>query len=189
MADSPLFPKIIWYARRGTARLGAPGLVGLALLFFGLAFYLSAIRPVQTQLNDLQRDVAAFKSAKQTTAANQVEELKSGPAEQLSAFYKYFPKSSSAPDSLAKLYEVAQAQGLMLDQGEYRLVHDRNGRLLRYEVTLPVKGTYPQMRKFMSQLLADIPYLSLDSVTFQRQKVGDATLESQIRFTLYLGEI
>jgi hypothetical protein len=36
--------------------------------------------------------------------------------------------------------------------------------------------------------LTEIPYLSLDSVSFQRQKAGDTMLESQIKFTLFLAE-
>ena len=181
--DKSVIPKIIWQVRQGSTRLGLPGIVGLGIFAFGLAFYVSAIYPAQGRLEALRRDAESLGQLARAAAGEQ----KSGPVEQLSAFYEFFPKSASSPDWLAKLYEAAAAQNLNLEQGEYRMVRDRTGRLLRYEINLPVKGGYLQIRKFLSQLLADIPNASLDSVTFQRQKISDAAIESQIKLTLYLG--
>ena len=62
------------------------------------------------------------------------------------------------------------------------------GKLWRYEIVLPVHGTYPQVRVFLAQVLTKIPHLALQSVSFERQKVGDAMIEANIRLTLYLGE-
>jgi L-lactate dehydrogenase complex protein LldG len=45
----------------------------------------------------------------------------------------------------------------------------------------PVTGSYPQIRKFIASLLVDLPAISLDGVSFQRQKIGDPQVESQIK--------
>ena len=181
-----ILAKINWYLRRSLNHLGWPGIMGLGLLAFSLMFYLSAIRPLKSQLEDMRQQVQALGKYVQSTKP--VDEVSANPAEKLSGFYKFFPKTSSTPDWLAKIYGAAGQQNLVLQQGEYRLVHDSNGRLVRYQIFFPVKGDYVQIRKFLTRIMSEIPYLSLDSISFQRQKIGDAFVESQIKLTLFLGE-
>jgi hypothetical protein len=62
------------------------------------------------------------------------------------------------------------------------------GRVMRYQVTLPVRGTYPQIRKFVDGALAQVPALSLDGIQFERRNIGDATVDAKIKFVVYLGK-
>lgn len=185
--DKPVLPWLAWRARELRRAVGLPGVVGAAILAASLLFYGVAVLPVASESAALAREVAALDAARQPGVEG-VREKPSDPVRQLAEFYSFFPKSSQAPDDLAKLHGLAAVHNVQLDQGTYRLVHDRVGKLLMYEIALPVKGDYSQLRKFMSQALTEIPYLSLDGVSFQRQKAGDATLESQIKFTLFLVE-
>lgn len=176
---------VIWRLRRGSRALGVPGVLGLAVLAFGLAFYLSTVQPTKTRLTDLKRETERLRGG--TQAAAPIERILA-PDEQLSAFYAFFPGAESAPDWLGKLFDAAGAQGVSIERGEYRLVRDGAGRLLRYEVVLPVKSGYLQVRKFLAQALADIPNAALEGVTFQRRKVAETSAETQIRLTIFLGE-
>jgi hypothetical protein len=185
--DKSLLPKLAWHARELRRAVGLPGAVGAAMLAAALLFYAAAVLPVAAESAALGREIAALEAARPSTTDG-AREKPSDPVRQLAEFYRFFPKSSRAPDDLAKLHELAAVHQVQLDQGTYRLVRDRVGKLLMYEIALPVKGDYPQLRKFMSQALTEIPYLSLDSVSFQRQKAGDTMLESQIKFTLFLVE-
>ena len=186
--DQSLLPRLAWLARDVRRAIGLPGAVGAAILAAALLFYAVAVLPVAAEASALEREIAALEAAGDTAAAQGTREKPSDPVLQLAEFYRFFPKSSQAPDDLAKLHGLAAMHQVQLDQGTYRLVRDRAGKLLMYEIALPVKGDYPQLRKFMSQALTEIPHLSLDSVSFQRQKAGDTTLESQIKFTLFLVE-
>jgi len=185
--DTSILPKLAWHARELRRVVGLPGAVGAGLLAAALLFYAIAVLPVAAESDALGREIAALEAARAPVAEG-VREKPSDPVRQLAEFYRFFPKSSQAPDDLAKLHALAAVHQVQLDQGTYRLVRDRVGKLLMYEIALPVKGDYPQLRKFMSQALTEIPYLSLDSVSFQRQKAGDTMLESQIKFTLFLVE-
>jgi hypothetical protein len=183
--DKSLLPRLAWRARELRRAVGLPGVFGAAILAASLLFYGVAVLPVASESAALERELAALDAARRPGGEG-VREKPSDPVRQLAEFYRFFPKSSQAPDDLAKLHSLAAVHNVQLDQGTYRLVRDRLGKLLMYEIALPVKGDYSQLRKFMSQALTEIPYLSLDSVTFQRQKAGDTTLESQIKFTLFL---
>jgi hypothetical protein len=57
---------------------------------------------------------------------------------------------------------------------------------MRYQMKLPVRGTYRQLRQFIEQALAQLPSLALDGVEFRREAVGAAGLESGVEFSLYV---
>lgn len=87
---------------------------------------------------------------------------------------------------MSKLYNAATQQNLTLEQGEYRLLPERDSKLMRYDVTLPVKGGYLHIRKFLAQSLIEMPALALESVSFSRQKADESMVNAQLQFTLYL---
>ena len=168
---------------RGVQSLGWPGVVGLGLLAFVGGFYFSTLRPEQMRLEDLRQEVA--KTGERGTRSD--HDLKT-PIDKLTAFYGFFPPSNHLPDLLEKIYGVAEKQGLTLEQGEYRAVRDNLGRLTHYQIILPVKGSYPQVRKFVAAALANVPTVSLDSIQFERQKVGDTVVDAKVKLVLYLGQ-
>jgi hypothetical protein len=171
---------LVWFSRRSLERLGLFGVVGLGILAFCGMYLFSTILPERNESRVLQREFDELKAFK---GSNRKEQL---PAYQLQSFYETFPSVNTAADVFARLHREAKADGVDLDQGDYRLVRNEGSRLVRYGVTLPIKGDYMRMRKFLSKALADIPNISLDSVEFQRQKISDTTLEAQVKMTLFL---
>ncbi len=106
-------------------------------------------------------------------------------AAELWRFHNLFPGVGELADQLEAVYALARAARLELHQGEYRLEAPGPG-LAAYRITLPLRGTYPQVREFVSGVLEKMPVVSVDAVRFERKKVGDAQLEAQVRLTLYL---
>jgi len=177
-----LLKTIVWRLRRINSQIGFPGLAGLGLLTFCTIFFFITLVPASKEVLSLQNETDSVRPH-----ARHAAELNSQqPAGQLDAFYKTFPAMKGAPDALERLYQAATAQGVTLEQGEYNYVRNESDKLVRYEMTLPVKGDYLHIRKFLSQLLITVPLLSLDSVDFQRQKISDTIIEAQIKMTLYL---
>jgi Tfp pilus assembly protein PilO len=109
----------------------------------------------------------------------------SGRAEELRRFYNLFPPSAELATELETLHRLARRAGLELAQGEYRLERRASG-LWAYRVTLPVSGTYPQLREFIGALLKDMPIASLDALRFERKKPAETQLEAQLRVTLHV---
>ena len=88
---------------------------------------------------------------------------------------------------MARFYQAAEKKQIFLYQGEYQMVRYKYINLAAYEIALPVKASYPQLRSFINQALSDIPNLALESIDFKRQRADEPTLEAQLKFTLYLG--
>jgi hypothetical protein len=164
--------------RRILEALGAPGVIGVGVLVFCLPFYLASVAPAEREV--AKRSAAA---AKTTRLAGQPVSAPDGAAD-LERFYRRFPTLDALQSELEAIYAHARASKLQLAQGEYRL--EKGVGLAAYRVTLPVRGSYAQVRQFVGHVLRDMPTASLDAVRFDRRKAGDAQLEAQVRLTIYL---
>jgi Tfp pilus assembly protein PilO len=167
-------------------RIGRAGVIGIALAVFAAAFYFSAVAPVQAERAALRGEAERLQQRLQTGGLAGGG-AKGTPAEQLATFYAFFPPPQSSPEWLGKIHAAAQAKGLVLRSGEYRLERSADQRLARYQITLPVAGSYAQIRGFVGQVLADVPAAALEEITLRRESVSSPTLEARLRLTLYLG--
>jgi Tfp pilus assembly protein PilO len=172
------------WINEAVARLGWPGIIGTALLVGAAGFYLTSLAPEQARLANLKDELAQLRER----ALHPRDETYRSPAEMLSAFYQYFPPSTRLPAVLAGIFDAAKQQSLALEQGEYRVATTRVGKLIQYQITLPVRGSYPQIRKFVDAALGGEPGLSLESVHFERQKIEEPMIEAKIKLIMYLGE-
>lgn len=181
----PLSSRLRWASRRWLGLLGWPGILAIGVLAICPALYFSAIRPAQDRLEVAHHSVITLHrqlelASKETGGKAQT------PAEQLAEFYRIFPQERSSPQWLEKLVSVAETRGISLSEGEYKATHDKIGRLVRYQMTLPLKGEYPQIRRFLADLPAELPVVALENVQFERRKVADPNVEARIRLVLFL---
>jgi hypothetical protein len=103
-------------------------------------------------------------------------------------FYAVLGDRAEAEQYLKTMFDVAAQTGISLDQGEYQWGVDKDSRTYRYQVLLPVKGSYSLIRRFSESTLRALPFASLDELTFKRDSAGEDTLGANLRFTFYLGD-
>lgn len=101
-------------------------------------------------------------------------------------FYRAMPPKAEGKTAMTRFYQAAEKQQITLYQGEYRLLPQKYTKVSAYEIALPVRASYVQLRRFINQALTDIPSLALVDVDFKRQKIDDPMLDAQLKFTLYL---
>ena len=164
-----------WFYRRALRRVGWEGVAGVALLMVCGIFALTGLLPSTARIAQLQDGGSASRPIGATD-----------PAVQLDRFYRIFDREERLTDWLAKLYQIGAATGVTLQQADYRMRDSQALRLIQYQIALPVTASYPQLKQFLGRALTEIPGLSLDAVTLQRQAIGDATVDAQLQFTLYL---
>ena len=160
--------------------LGVAGIVGVGILLACGAFWISALKPAKEEL-------AAQRAAlERMRARSPLQPISGGGrADDLRRFYNLFPPAGALTPELERLHRLARGARLELAQGEYRLER-RPAGLWAYRVTLPVRGSYSEVRSFISAVLKDMPGASIDALRFDRKKADDAQLEAQLRFTLYV---
>lgn len=169
-----------WRLQLLLRRLGAPGILAIGVLIACAGFWGSALAPAQ---HELAAQRLALERLHARTPYQPV--ASSGRAEELRRFYDLFPAAASLTDELERVHTLARRSGLELAQGEYRLERPAYG-LWAYRVTLPVRGSYAQVRGFMAALLRDMPTASLEGLRFERRKAAETELDAQLRITLHV---
>lgn len=178
--------RVPWMLSRLARQIGPAGLAGILLLSSGLALYLGLSLPAGARLEKITQDLGEARANRGKMRIVRVDE--SSPEYRLRKFYAFFPHREDAPQLLEKIYAAARGQSIRLDQGEYKYIPDKSGRLAMYQVSLPVHGSYVGLRKFIVKVLNDAPDAALDAVSFRRESVGSTDLDAKIRFTLFLDD-
>jgi hypothetical protein len=178
-------PEYLRPRRRWLQLVGWPGIVGASLLTICPAFYLFAIDPARVRMEEA-RDRALSMRERVRIAAGGLGRRDLPPAEQLARFYRTFPKEKDMLPSLKKVFELADAQGIRLDDGEYELVREDVGKLARFRMTLPVRSRYAQLRAYLGNLRAHIPIVALEQLQFERHRVSDPAVNARLRLALYV---
>jgi Tfp pilus assembly protein PilO len=174
-----------WYLRQGAHRLGVVGMIGLGILAFCAMLQFATIQPMQRQQADLQ----VLATLKPPVAAEaKPEDALTHLRKQLASFYKFFPERGDMAGQVENLFDTAKKYNLVLENGSYEVTRGDAHKLARCEVQLPVKGSYVQTREFIANVLQSMPNVALSAVSIQRQKIGDSTIDAQIKLTLYYQE-
>ena len=175
--------RIRWRLQRAVHAMGWAAIGGVALAIFAAGFIASNLMPLQADVTALRDRVQRL----EMRAGNQARNVEAGrPDARIIAFYEQLPAAEQAPEVLRRLHSHARDAGLVLERGEYRPLPDPSGKLMRYQVVLPVKGSYPQVKRFLAQAMHDTPGLALDAISMQRDQGGSPVLEVQLRFTVFM---
>ena len=165
--------RLIQQINRQLALLGMPGVAGIGLLLFCLAFYFSGIRPLETNIALHQQMIAEQLPAR------------SEPKADWRKLRATLPDISEADRQIEKIHALAARNQVRLKEGEYRDETLKGAQLVARHLNFSVKGDYFQVRQFLSAMLTQIPTLSLDAVQFQKPSSGGA-LETRISLSLYV---
>ena len=172
-----------FFARYGIG-VDVLGVTGIGLALVAGALFASAVLPAQAKIDRLRAQLAHVSSV--ATESPSVGDATARGLSQLAMFTRNFPTVSEAPAWILRLHQIAAHNGLALDSGEYRLTNARDGGLARYQITLPLRGGYAQVRSFLEQVLTQIPAAALEEVTIRRDSVGAHATETRVRLTLFL---
>lgn len=173
-------------------RLGTPGKIGFGLFVFSAAFFLAAVLPRRAESSALMMKAEAMQA-----------QLKSEPAqargavggrkvvhgnEGLQLFYEFFPGFDSTPFWINEMVQSAAEHAVEINGTEYRLVREKDVKLARYEMLVPVRGKYSQVRGFIADALRAVPPMALVDIAIKREEVESELLDANLKFNLYLSE-
>lgn len=171
--------------REHVQRAGWPGLGGAALVVLVLAYGVFGLLPDWQSLDSLRQN-SQKASEFLEKVANGTAVLPVVPQQQLDEFHRALPTQLDATSAIDRIYAMASKERINLARGEYALGIDPKTQLARYQILLPVRGSYPQLRRFLHALLTELPAVVVEDVDFQRKRIADTELTGRIRMTLYL---
>src|SRR3954469_462769 len=151
-------------------RLGLPERLSLLALVGALAFSFLVVKPLEERSRLLLSRIHP-----EASGANDAK---------VAEVYRFLKKDESATDWLAKLYSIGHATGVDLQSAKYS--SDAAGRIERYQIVLPVSGSYTQLRDFLKRATAEIPVLSVDQMSLKRDNRADGAVQAELRLTLHM---
>lgn len=175
--------RLAWLLRRRGAAIAS--WLGAVLVAAALAFHWLAVAPLERRVDALERSRGAERDGRIGRMEDELSRPGT-PRGQLAAFYAYFARGERLTDLLARLHAMAAASGIEMTRAEYRMLSQPDRKLDRYQIIVPVRGSYPVLRGFIAGVLRELPTASMDQIQFQRKAVGDDTVEAQITFVLHL---
>lgn len=154
-------------------RIGMAGVAAIGLLAAALFFSNFMVKPLE-QRNALLTEST---SRKGNAAAPS--------GEKVAAVYEYLRKDEDTTDWLAKLHGIGMATGIQTRAASYS-TKPAEGRIVRYEIVLPVAGSYAQIRDFLKRAQAEIPVMSIDQVTLKKDEKKGGAIHAEMRLTLHM---
>lgn len=171
-------------------RLGVAGKIGAGLMVVAGIYFFSVVLPQESALQKLKERAETLQMralSKQAPGDAETGKKMSGD-QALQVFYEFFPRIDSSPFWVRELVQLAKKQGVELSSSEYRLVYENDARLARYEMILPVKGRYAQIRAFIADALEAVPAMAISAVAIKRENVTSEKLEARLEINLYLNK-
>jgi hypothetical protein len=141
----------------------------------------AAIEEAERQLASLERKTRRAMIEHQSE--HQDEHL--SPEDIRARLLERFPSENQLNTELGRLIEMATQQGLQVPSGDYRLMPGKDGLFDRYVLSLPVKGNYRAIRRYVMAVRNEFPDLAVDDITLRRDNIGSPEVEAQLRFVLF----
>lgn len=170
------------FVRVWQQHLGRPAWLALGLLLV-LVLVQWQLRPLllhdQAQIRQRQQALATVPAGLRAIDTATLRE--SPPLQEL-------PTPRQRGRDLESIVSAAQRCGLGLDRADYAMSAATGGSVIRVEATLPLSGTYGQLRQFVAAVLNELPHSALESLQIERPNTQSPQLQATARLVLFYRE-
>lgn len=165
------------------ASIGWAGGFGLALLAAAAVLGLTLLLPAWEEGDALRGELQGLerKRGQGASPAQRTTRLR----QQFDAFLGSLPQQDQINAQLAQLHELAARNNLALRNGEYRTPAGKGGLIGRLQISVRTDGSYTDLRRFLQDLAAALPALSVSRLSMSRQKPAETALETTLEFALF----
>jgi len=171
---------LLWSCRYHLQEVGREGWLGLALWCGAMLIVAIILLPDMREIGRLEQEIVELRSQPALESVH-------SPVSPLLAFYQNLPHESHAGQEIARIFDIAEANDIHLQRAEYTWLREREIGMSRYQVELPLRGSYVDIRLFMIDLLNQMPALAVNDLTFRREDAGNTEVEARLHLTIYLG--
>lgn len=169
------------WARFAIYRHGWVAVLGVVLIAAALGMEFIGIEQARTRLAELRSEALAQRQ-------RQVQQPRTDEtaSKRLAVFYDSLPAPEGMHEAVDTIHRAAKASGVKLATGEYRLVREGSAGLLRYQISLPARASYPKLRTWLAVVMNALPAAALNDISFKREDIASESVEANVRLTLFL---
>lgn len=172
----------LWLHRHGPWWLVLAGVLGVLLGFAVI---------VMPRLDaELAAKVATLNALQERVANSQEPSTAAALPAAGSAFHYQVFRETLADDeqvlpSIKAILDAAAGHRLISTRAEYVRAVDANVQAETLQMTVPVKGRYSDVRRWVEEVLRTQAYVAVNELAFKREEVGLNQVEAKVRLTIW----
>ena len=163
----------------GLRKVGAPGLAALGILAGSAWAEWVSAPAILGDTVALREQALAERDRK--AAVRPVDSVQDA----MAAIRLRLPDDRQSNATLAALLQDAKTRGLAVGAVQFRTEPSGLPGVIRHRLQLPIKGTYDEVRAWISTTLRDRPGVSLDSLEIARKDAVSGDLQVQATLSLW----
>jgi DNA-binding XRE family transcriptional regulator len=172
---------IRYYAIAVRQYLGIGGLIGIGVLLMSAVYFGITIQAAKTELKLQQAKLVGLQSE-----LDQYPPVKARSyVEQIQAFRAGFPLASTTEATIGQLIEAGQKAGVAFENGKYEPQSKCAVDLVCYQVSMPIKASYLQIKRLLAEVTNTLPNAHLVSISLRRNSPEEPLLEASLSIVLY----
>lgn len=152
---------------------GMERVAGVLLLLLAVAIYTHTYFTIEKPYAEAAKQVLQMQAGKEAGAVPTATNPNAPP----------LPAASTALASLGQLQQLAADSGLLFDSGQFR--QEKTETLMRYRISLPVIGSYVDLRAFLAKSVAHFPNLALEGLSISREEPGMEEVDATVQMSFY----
>jgi hypothetical protein len=169
--------RIAWGWHR---HLGWPFAAGLLAAAAAAVLYLQLTPRLERERATLaQRQAARVAAASLSRSSKPIDAQDSA-----QAFVDSLPSSRLRSRDVAVILDAAKASNLVIERADYAVQQDPGVPITRLRASIPVKGSYGDIRALTTQVLNKLPHAALESMQLERPNAAATQLDAQLQFSL-----
>lgn len=173
--------KLQWRLYRIFERLGWQGNTAMTLIIVAAIGYIMLLRPLAIELAGFNQ--ASITKPKQAPSASESNDAN------FSRFLTALPPLASRANAVKSLMDIAATESLVLDEVTYKTESKLNDSINHYHVQFSLIASYPEIQNFLSTLLNQLPYVSVESLTFRRDNAQDELVEARMHLVFHFNQL
>ncbi len=168
--------RLNWLLTKTVEKVGLSGWLLFAMIIVVTVYALCVLIPTQQRLAELelQPKPKPVKQTFVTATPHQIPVLEN------------MPETNALTASLQQFFNIVDPHGLVINEVSYNEQQRKGDPVVRYHINFAVEQDYPTIKSFVLSALEALPYLALDTVSFERESVKQGSVVANLRFTLYM---
>jgi Tfp pilus assembly protein PilO len=160
-------------------------LTGLLVLNLPVYFFLVRTEVEAANGEALRREQMRLQLSRQTATLNALREISRQFNESHLRYKQFtdeflFPKEKIASELLQELDQISAEAGLTRNRVGYHLDQEPAFGLQRIVITLPVEGSYANIRNFINMLESHEKFIMIDSMALVSEREGTGTIRLDV---------
>ncbi len=108
--------------------------------------------------------------------------------DELKRYYEALPHEGERFTLVKRLLLAAEKNGVRPQQADYKLEAEPLTRVVRYQVTLPLKGDFGRIQAFVADALNENRSVAIDAFSARREAGEHGEVEARVQFSVLMSK-